>query len=114
MDMIRKLLTVCVLVLANENILSKGFVSSIGHLNERPCSDADLEVDPTLVWCPDSFKDAKEGESMVQAGANIVFILINIGLMIFIRPYRCLECKMEQLRIGEPFFGKKISFEKIH
>jgi hypothetical protein len=68
-DMIRKLLTVCVLVLANGNILGNNLMKSIGHVDERPCLDTDQRKidDPSIEWCPDSSKDAKEGESIVSA-----------------------------------------------
>ena len=120
-DMIRKLLTVCVAVLANGTVLTTDLVGSIGHLKERPCTNVeqyttcqcDAEGNgcyiplnnegkcPLLdgLWCPSTIKNQNDGTAMIQAGTNILFILINMVLLLCVRPYRCLECKLEQLRL---------------
>ena len=69
---------------------------------ERPCSDDDpmFIENKDLEWCPDPFKDGKDGEAIVQGITNITMIVINMILLIAIRPYRCLECKLEETRIN--------------
>ena len=109
-DMIRKLLTVCVAVLANGTVLTKGLVANVGHLDVRPCVKTDLAwmKDKALPYCGHTEqiylgrkndKDVQEGTAILQASANILFITINMALVMLIRPYRCLECKLESMAI---------------
>jgi hypothetical protein len=99
--MIRKILTVCVAVLANGTVLTKDLVGSLGHMDARPCTKTDRAFveDSTLLVCPNSDLDVREGTAILQATANILFISINMALIMFVRPYRCLECKLESMAI---------------
>ena len=112
-DMIRKLLTVCVAVLANGTVLTKDLVRYVGWIDKRPCMKTD--PDPSLGFDRDNGyycghteqiyntrkdeKDEQEGTAILQASANIIFITINMALVVLIRPYRCLECKLESMAI---------------
>jgi hypothetical protein len=51
-------------------------------------------------YCPSPEKNQIDGTAMIQACSNILLIVINIILLVCVRPYRCLECKLEQLRLS--------------
>jgi hypothetical protein len=88
-DMLRKLLTVLIVVLTNKTVLGDALVTraaAVGLSTEQVAQKNIVEL-------------MTEGESIIQGCLNIILILINAALMVWIRPYRCLECKLTMMQI---------------